>query len=318
MIRPARPSSKNEDSASQQAVWRRRIVTELLAPRFAADPRCQALLLVGSVAGGHADAFSDLDLVAYWTTAPQMETRRAFCDALDGQGFAADDTDLRDPDLALQSRAECWYLGGDARSGLKVDITHKLCISMDKLVKDVTEQQQKHAVKLAILGSVVEACPVHDRGNAAEWQAKIGLMPKPIARKVVEENLGLFAVWTLQMLGERSDVVMYRDVVLKNVKRILGMLVGLNLRYPPLSYKHLLALSASLEHQPAALVGRIDELLRAEPIDAQALTLSLAFDTYDLIDQHMPQVDTRLARARLSYRRAQISEAPPGFGLDEG
>jgi hypothetical protein len=61
--------------------------------------------------------------------------------------------------------------------------------------------------------------------------------------------------------------------------------------------------------KPPDLADRIDALFMGDVVQAALLTESLVKDTLDLVDQHMPQIDTTRARGRIGWR--QQSWQPP-------
>lgn len=294
--------------------WRQSLARQSIAPAYAALDGVEAIALVGDSARGLADGWSDLDLVVFWRQAPSLETRAQIVEALGGRAWVVDDAALRRPDLALQHRDETWWLPGGTDAALKVDVRHTLCIAMDRLLADVVERQQPDRLKLAQLGSIQQALPLHGADRIAGWAEGAGRCPEAIARRLVEDNLRLFAPWTFEMLAEREDGLLYARNLADTLERMLLVLHGLNRSYPPLSPGHLAATVATLPLAPTDFARRATALLAARPIDASRRLGLLATELYDLVDARMPGLDTRPARGALAGRRPRLVDSPIPLG----
>ena len=290
--------------------WRLSLARQHIAPAYAALEGVEAIALVGGAARGLADSWSDLDLRLWWRQAPSLETRAGLVESLGGVALVIDDGALRRPDLALQSRGETWLLPDPSGRGLRVDVSHKLAIAMDRLLADVVERQQPERLKLALLGSIQRALPLHGAERIAGWAEGAGRCPEAIARRLVLDNLPLVAPWTFEMLAERDDPLLYARNLADTLERMLLVLHGLNRSYPPLTTKHLAATVAALPLAPPDFAQRAAALLRARPLDASRRLARLASELYDLVDARLPELDTRPAREDLAGRPARFADSP--------
>jgi hypothetical protein len=59
------------------------------------------------------------------------------------------------------------------------------------------------------------------------------------------------------------------------------------------------------------LVQRLTLVYRVEPADGAQELAALVEETYDLVEQHLPQVDVGWLRAVFRYRRPVWDHAPP-------
>ncbi len=297
---------------NEASTWRLELARDQIAPAYAADEKVLAIALVGGAARGLADAWSDLDLIVYWHQTPAAESRRDVVDSLGGQDLAMDDSEIRQPDLALQSRADTWYLGGGSREGLEVDVTHKLAVSMDKLVADVTQRQDSDRIKLAVLHSIQRAWPILGADRIQAWAEAAGRLPDAVAEDLARRQLPRFAPWTYRMLGQRDDALLYQLNRAGDIERLLLLLHAAGRVYPPRTLKHLDRCCQELPLAPADLAGRIRRCLAARPAVAARLLGPLVEETLELARPRLPGLAGELdeLRARMRHVRATHTSGP--------
>lgn len=297
---------------NEASTWRLELARDHIAPAYASDERVLAIALVGGAARGLADAWSDLDLIAYWHQTPAAEARRAVVATLGGQDLAMDDSEIRRPDLALQSRADSWYLGGGSREGLKVDVTHKLVVSMDKLVADVTQRQDADRRKLNVLHSIQRAWPILGAERIQAWAEGAGRLPDAVAEDLARRQLPRFAPWTYRMLGQRDDALLYQLNLAGDIERLIMLLHAAGRAYPPRTLKHLDRCCQELPLAPADLAGRIRRCLTARPAVAARLMGPLIEETLELVQPRLPGLAGALddLHARMRHVRASHTSRP--------
>lgn len=64
-------------------------------------------------------------------------------------------------------------------------------------------------------------------------------------------------------------------------------------------------------HKPPDLVQRLTQVYQVEPADGARILAELVEETYDLIEQQMPQIDVARLRAIFRYRRPAWDHTPP-------
>lgn len=96
-----------------------------------------------------------------------------------------------------------------------------------------------------------------------------------------------------EVLAARRDLVLLYDVVGQATRALLGTLLGLNRRYlPHLRFKWLDQLAAGMSRAPVDLVSRLRTAYRAEPAVAVQELRRLLVETLQLVERHLPEVDT--------------------------
>ena len=285
---------------NEASQWRIEVARCVVAA-YAGTPTLEAAVAVGSLARGTADSFSDIDLILFWRAFPANDERWAAIERLNGLAAHLENTQ---PGV---EGSDTFYLSGDADTGLKIELAHTLTTAMQRQIDDVTERHDMDAEKLLTLYFLGRAYALHGLPLIEEWQIQIGRCPLHIAHQVVADNLKLFPSWTLTMLHRRGDWLYYNDIVGTILHRLMMVLVGLNRLYPPKKFKHLALLIDDMQIVPPRLLPAITRILRQHRF---ADIVPLAEAIYDLVDQHMPDIDTTAARDWLRYRRAEWHEPP--------
>lgn len=93
-------------------------------------------------------------------------------------------------------------------------------------------------------------------------------------------------------------------------QQLLHVLLGLNRVYD-FGFKWLEVVDERLALKPRALLPRLRDVYRAEPAESAPLLASLVEETYDLIEQELPEIDVDRLRSVFRYRRPLWEAAPP-------
>ncbi len=114
----------NEASAGRLAL------AQQLASYYRTNPKVAAVLVEGSVARGHADRFSDIDLAVFWSGAPTEKERSDIIKHARG----------RHVQLFLYNRDEvCWSDTYDVSGGI-IDVRHMGVETTHRILADVLER----------------------------------------------------------------------------------------------------------------------------------------------------------------------------------
>lgn len=96
-------------------------------------------------------------------------------------------------------------------------------------------------------------------------------------------------------------------------QKLLHVLLGLNRVYY-FGFKWLDVVAERLQYKPDDLVRRLTQVYQVEPAAGAHELSKLVDETYDLVEQHLPQVDVAWLRAVFHYQRPAWDEAPPLYG----
>ena len=132
--------------------------------------------------------------------------------------------------------------------------------------------------------------------------------PDSLRRAMVEQHLGFAPSWIYDGMGrERGDLVVFYEYVLATMRNVVGVLAGLNRVYvAPDKLKRIGAVVGRMELVPPDAARRLDTLLGLPREQVRAELDDLVGATLDLVDEHLPEVDT--ARARVGWSRAEPAD----------
>jgi hypothetical protein len=285
--------------------WRLTLARRV-APVIARNPRVRAVICAGSTSRGCADAYSDVEIGVFWEGPPSDEERMAPISPAGGVFWELDPYD-EEHDIWMEE----WGLGG-----VKMDVRNLTIAGMERILADVLERYDSSLFKQATLSAVQHAIPLVNAPLIEGWQTRLAAYPQALAEAMVREHLYLYEwSWWLEQLVARGDWPLVYNALAEAASELLAMLAGLNRIYHP-SNKWMRRLIGELRIAPPNLAERIERIFRrggAEPLAAGHELRALVLEVYDLIDAHLPTVDTSDARARFLRDRGHFDAPPPGI-----
>jgi hypothetical protein len=128
---------------------------------------------------------------------------------------------------------------------------------------------------------------------------------------MVEAHLKLAPSWIYDGMGrDRGDLVVFYEYVLATMRSVVGILAGLNRVYvAPEKLKRVGAVVGRMALTPPDAAARLDALLDLPREQVSSELDDLVGRTLDLVDEHLPEVDTRRAR-ELWSSPAEPSDTP--------
>lgn len=293
--------------------WRIQLARRI-APVYAAIARVQAVVLVGGVARGRGDAYSDLDIVVFWDGTPGEGERRAALAQVErvlqtplvvGGLYAA-------PVLGADADGMLWedeaFIGGDAASGFKLDIGHRTVNAMTLILNDVTQYSDPHGHKQEVLYSIQRVLVLHGEALVRQWQRQAAQFPDALRTKLIEQHLARIKP-DLVMHLYRGDLLLVYQTLVGVQHDLLGVLFALNRIHRP-GYKRLRDLCDEIPIKPPELYDRLNALLRDDPAQAAGDLDMLVSEVFALVEQHAPEVDIATARQRCATRRQPFTTPP--------
>jgi predicted nucleotidyltransferase len=267
------------------AVARRIVLAGRAALAYQANPKVAAVLIAGSVARGLADDDSDIELDVYWSSAPTEADREA---AVEGAGWP------RSYGVVDEVEWADGYLVDD----VKVDTSGFLTSTIDGYLDAALDRADTETELQVRITALLHGRSLHGHDVIQAWRDRCAVYPSALARAMVEMGLDLRPRHRLAMLAARGDVLLLHRDLVDNLQGVLDALFGLNRIYTPHPFHKWLAWEATLlPFIPADLVGRVRRTLVAPPVQAVDLVSSLIGDTFDLVGEHLPQLDLASVRA---------------------
>ena len=244
---------------------------------YIANPKTKAAMVAGSVAEGHCDEYSDCDM-------PSEE-------------------ELQLVRQQNQGSERLWILGnredgGFAESylvnGVECQFGHVTIAQWETDISNILTGHDIQSPLMKAMSGTSVGIPLYGATLIQQWKAKIANYPDELAQKMVEHYLKFFAIWGMQEKFARRDTTLwYYQILVESAQNLLGVLAGLNhLYYSTFQFKRMSRFIAQMEIAPENLADRLERLFyQAQPVAVNQLE-ALVRETVELVEIHIPQVDT--------------------------
>ncbi|MBI5929778.1 MAG: nucleotidyltransferase domain-containing protein [Chloroflexi bacterium] len=289
-------------------------LAQKIAPIYASISDIAAVALLGGVARGLCDQYSDLDIACFWHRTPTEDERHAamlqFESVLNTPVFIRGfETHMAfpDPEHGLFWE-EVAYIGGDDTAGFKIDVNHRTVAAMQHILDDVVLHLDANGHKLETLYSIRRVIILHGAPIIEIWQSQAAIYPDALAEKLLQMHLPAMGV-NLDMHLFRGELFEFYRMLTEAIFNLVAALLALNHIYRP-SLKRLASLADEMPIKPPHLAPRINALMRTDPTHAMPDFYQLATEVFALVEQHMPYLDLAAARAKFSSHR-QPFDSPP-------
>jgi hypothetical protein len=293
---------------TEAAVFRRSLA-ERIAPAYARIPTVGAVFLGGSAAKGHSDRFSDLEIGVIWSAPPTEGDRRSAIEAADGdlvQLYRVEEMELG------PFWSDAWKIGrrgGSPFSGVEVDMVHCLDETVERTLRAVVDEFDPDPSKQLLVGGVLHGIALYGDDRLEPWRERASRYSDGLRLAVVRAHVQIEGLWRLDGFAARDNPVAGSRVLVEAQERLLHVLLGLNRAY----YSGFKSLSAVVAELPIAPGDLFDRLLASYPLavgtSKRALT-ALVEDTFDLVEQQLPEIDVERLRTILAYDRPLWDEGP--------
>ena len=268
--------------------WRTQ-AAERIAAFYAGHQEVEAVALIGSVAHGWADAYSDIEIAVFWRSDPTEERRRQIAAQVGA-------SDRHESGFLTEIQAWCEDYALD---GVKIDLGHWLTTTMGEIVTDVADRSDDALSKQTSVSALLSAIPLHGDAIVREWQEEARQYPHALAEKMVRQNLNFSPAWMLDMLAQRGDFPLVRRNLAHLAYKLFRVLCGLNRVYYP-GHKWLPHYLKSLHIAPSDFCDRLDMALVAPLPQAASEFKEFILEVIGLVEVHLPTVATAAVKARLN------------------
>jgi hypothetical protein len=283
------------------SLWRIEFAREIAA-QYAGQPGVRMIALGGSAARGLADAYSDMDMAVYWDGLDRAWLAATPLQAAGGERFTY--RLLFDDQVAVEQ-----YQIGEA----KLDVAHFALAWWDQAVADVLERADMTPDKQEVLDGFLSAIPFYGESLYEHWRARIAAYPDELARKMIQQHLAFPPGWVLEQHGlARGDLLSFYAMLCEMLHNLLGVLAGLNRLYLSMEKpKRSADLLRRMPIAPRDAAARMQAILTIERQQAVAALTDLIAEVLDLVEQHMPVIDTTRTRMIQRMPPRPCVEKPP-------
>jgi len=309
---------------STSAGWRAELAADVAAV-YADCPRVAAVLLAGSVGRGWADPFSDIELFVFWRESPSSELRRSLITRagalihVDWTRETPEQSTLRRQLRRQEGRlSQLWPYQDHEWSehffvnGVEIGVSGLLTATVEQALQDLLVDFHPDPFWQMLASSLLAGRGLAGSQHIERWQARVRHYPKGLSRMVVDAELSYEPLWAAREYAvAREEVVLLLQIKERLTTKLLRLLFGLNRLYlPDPRFKWLEQMAPALPLRPPQLARRLQRLSTAAPPNAMAELRRLMLQSLDLVDQHLPGLDTDFARHWLTFRRPHWAEPP--------
>jgi hypothetical protein len=265
------------------------------AKAYIANPKTKAVMVTGSVVGGLCDEYSDCDMSIYYDELPSEEELQLLRQQNQGSERL----------WVLGDRSEGGFAESYLVNGVECQFGHVTIAQWEKDISNILEQFDVETPLMKAMSGTLIGIPLSGETLIQHWKSKISNYPDGLAQAMVEHYLKFFAIWGAQeRLAKRDTTLWYYQILVESAQNLLGVLSGLNrLYYSTFQFKRMGRFIEQMEIVPENLTSRLEGLFQNKPSIAVNQLEVLVQETVELVEGHMPQVDTSVAKQRLGWRQ---------------
>ena len=258
---------------------------------YTSHPKAKAAMVTGSTATGQADVYSDVEMFIYYEQLPsikQLQLARQqnngsepirilgnYDEGFWGEFYFIDEIEFQIGNVTI----EFWE--------------RDMATVLQKL--DVTSPAQK------ALSGMLDCIPLYGEELIQKWKNQIANYPPALSKAMVAKYLNFFPIWAVQeRLTTRDTTLFLHQIRLEIGQNILGILAGLNrLYYSTFQFKRMKQFIEQMNIAPKNLYARLESLYHQEPLAVASQLKELVAETVELVELHLPEIDTSKARRSL-------------------
>ncbi|MBE9101592.1 hypothetical protein [Vacuolonema iberomarrocanum] len=262
---------------------------------YIANPKTKAAMVAGSVAEGLCDEYSDCDMSIYYDELPSEDELQ----------LARRQNHGSERLWVLGDRKEGGFAESYLVNGVECQFGHVTIAQWEQDISNILEQFDVQTPLMKALSGTLTGIPLYGDSLIHRWKARIANYPDGLAQAMVEHYLTFVPIWGIQeKLTRRDATLWYAQVLVESAQNILGVLSGLNhLYYSTFQFKRMHAFVEQMKIVPENLGDRLESLFHTDAPAAVVQLEALVRETIELVELHMPQVDTSFTKQRLGWRQ---------------
>ena len=258
---------------------------------YTAHPQAKAAMITGSTATGQADYYSDVEMFIYYDQLPPKEALQLVRQQNQGSK----------PTRVFDGHGEGHFGEFYFVDDVDFQVGHWTVSFLEQEIATVLQELDVDSPRQKILSGILDCVPVYGESLILKWQREISNYPDALAGAMVRKYFKFFPIWALQShLAERDATLFQHQIRLEIGQNLLGVLAGLNrLYYSTFQFKRMRQFIDCMNFAPDNLYLRLENIYHQEPLSAANQLRELVYETVELVEQHMPEIDTSKVRQSL-------------------
>lgn len=267
---------------------------------YTAHPQAKAAMITGSTATGQADYYSDVEMFIYYDQLPSKEALQLVRQQNQGSK----------PIRVFDGYEEGFFGEFYFVDGVEFQVGNSTVSFLEQELAAVLQKLDVDSPRQKILSGILDCAPVYGETLIQQWRREISNYPDALACAMVRKYLNFLPLWALQgHLAARDTTLFQHQIRLQIGQNLLGVLAGLNrLYYSTFQFKRMRQFIDSMNFAPDNLYLRLENIFHQEPLSAANQLRELVYETVELVERQMPEIDT--SRVRESLDRQERTWKP--------
>lgn len=247
----------------------------------------RAATVTGSIAKGCGDENSDIDTIIILN---ELMTNEQFENIVNDAKASGGDLYHGSPEEGF---AVYYYI-----DGVRCDFGFGHFSETETLINEMISKPEIDPIKHLMISGLIDGYILNDNNWLAPLikKAEEGYS-KDLQVLLVNHYKKFHPEWAVEkMTIGRNDILYYYESLVEMTGNIIGILCGLNKFYHPGKLKGVEYTINRMNIKPKDFVKRYNYVLTADKNAALKELFSLVRETFDLIDEHLPEVSTQRSR----------------------
>ncbi len=262
---------------------------------YIAHPEAKAAMVTGSTATGQADFYSDVEMFIYYDRLPSREQLQ----------LARQQNRGSEPIRIIDGYSEGFFGEFYFIDGVEFQIGNVTIAFWERDMATVLQEIDIINSPQKALSGMLDCIPLYGEELISQWKRKIANYPDALAIAMVKKHLDFFPIWALQEhLATRDTTLFQHQIRLTAGQNLLGVLAGLNrLYYSTFQFKRMRQFIEQMKIAPENLYMRLESLYHQEPLSAANQLKELVAETVELVELHLPEIETSKVRQQLNRQQ---------------
>ena len=241
----------------------------------------EAVAVLGSVARGYSDVYSDLEIMLVWNHPPTLDLQRVVAQQLEAEH--------RYPEI------DPGYQSAFRIHDLPVDIWHTTAEQEDAIIQSVLHDYSLDLVASNRLDTLRTCIPLHGAELMQQWKHSVQEYPQELAIRFLQTYLPHFHMRQLNLAARRDNQTRFYHTLSEIQCSLFLVLLALNKAYFP-TFKWMYPTLADFSVAPTQIGQRLQQMFREPPLEATTHLRDVLTETLALVEAAYPQLDTAYAR----------------------
>jgi predicted nucleotidyltransferase len=241
----------------------------------------ETVAVLGSVARGYSDQYSDLELLLVWKELPSSEQQSTLLRALQAE--------FRYPAF------DPGYQSAFRIQGIPVDLWHTTIAQEEAVIHTVLHDFSLDLVANNRLDTLLSCIPLYGAAHADDWKTRIKAYPSELALRFIQTYIPHFHLRQLNLAARRTNPTAFYATLSAIQCSLFLVLLALNKSYFP-TFKWMYPALGQLPHTPHQIAARLHSMFQEPPTQAAERLGTVLVETLEMVETRYPQIDTAYPR----------------------